>query len=505
MHTPLPLSVATPTTGTSVEFSQLRILFATSECAPLVKTGGLGDVSAALPAALKSLGVDVRIVLPGYRTVLAQLTHCHEIARLPAMADFPQSRLLEADPLSNVPLYALDCPQLYDRDGGPYQDASGRDWGDNALRFGLLSRVAALLASAASPLQWKPDVVHCNDWQTGLAPIYLRYFEGARAQTLQTIHNLAYQGIFEPELVAALGLPPACFTPEGVEYYGKLSFLKSGLQCASAITTVSPTYALEVQSEALGFGLQGLLAARRDSLHGILNGIDTALWNPATDPAIPSRYDAATLPAKQLNKSALQQRLGLAASSSIPLFAVVSRLTAQKGVDWLLEIAPQLLALPAQLAVLGSGEAQLESGFRALAHAHPESVSTSIGFDESLAHLIEAGADAFLMPSRFEPCGMNQMYSQRYGTPPLVRATGGLADTVIDCNPATLADGSASGFVFHEASAPALLATIRRAAATWSGGGNWRALQRNGMARDFGWEASAKRYAAIYAQLAAKR
>ncbi|MFH1043730.1 MAG: glycogen synthase GlgA, partial [Pseudomonadota bacterium] len=358
---------------------------------------------------------------------------------------------------------------------------------------------------APTPLDWQPEVVHCNDWQTGLAPIYLRYAAGARAATLQTIHNLAYQGIFEPQMVAALGLPPECFTPDGAEYYGKLSFLKSGLQCAGAITTVSPTYAIEIQSEALGFGLQGLLAARRDSLSGILNGIDTRLWNPATDPSIACRYDAATLAAKGVNKRALQRRLGLAPSPSVPLFAAVSRLTAQKGLDWLLEIAPQVLSLPAQLALLGSGEPKLEHGFRALAHRHPGKVSTTIGFDEPLAHLIEAGADAFLMPSRFEPCGMNQMYSQRYGTPPVARATGGLADTVVDYNPATLADGSASGFLFHEAGARALLAAVRRAAGVWRDNARWRMLQRNGMARDFGWETSARRYAAIYARLAKQR
>jgi starch synthase len=490
---------------TAVTSSQLRILFATSECAPLVKTGGLGDVSAAFPAALKTLGLDARILLPGYRPVLAQLPDCREVARFAATADFPAARLLQGQTPPGVPLLALDCPELYERAGGPYQNEAGSDWTDNALRFGLLSRVAALLGSADSPLRWQPDVVHCNDWQTGLAPAYLRYAAGARAATLQTIHNLAYQGIFEPQFVAALGLPPECFTPDGVEYYGKLSFLKSGLQFADAITTVSPTYALEIQSEPLGFGLQELLAERRDCLSGILNGIDTGLWNPATDPLIAGRYDADTLAAKAVNKSALQRRLGLAPTPAMPLFAVVSRLTAQKGLDWLLAIAPQVLALPAQLAILGGGEPQLERSFRALAHSHTGQVSTTIGFDEALAHLIEAGADAFLMPSRFEPCGMNQMYSQRYGTPPITRATGGLVDTVVDCSATTLADGSASGFVFHDASAGALLAAVERAAGTWRDKASWRALQRNGMARDFGWETSARHYAAIYARLAKKR
>jgi len=489
---------------TATQAGPLRILFATSECAPLVKTGGLGDVSAALPAALARLGVDVRILLPGYRQVLEQLPERHEIARLAASADFPVSRLLQGRMAPGVPLFVLDCPELYDRPGGPYQNEAGSDWSDNALRFGLLSRVAALLGSADSPLDWRPQVVHCNEWQTGLAPAYLRYAAGARAASLQTIHNLAFQGIFEPALVGAFGLPPECFTPDGAEYYGKLSFLKAGLQFADAITTVSPGYALEIQGEALGFGLHGVLAARKDRLYGILNGIDTGLWNPASDPLIACHYTAATLAAKAGNKSALQRRLGLAPSPAVQLFAVVSRFTEQKGLDWLIEIAPQFLALPAQLAILGSGDPQLEHSFLALAQSDPRQVSTNIGFDEPLAHLIEAGADAFLMPSRFEPCGMNQMYSQRYGTPPIVRATGGLADTVVDCTAATLADGSASGFVFQEPGPAALLDAVTRAARAWRDGTTWRALQRNGMARDFGWDASARRYAEIYARLAKK-
>ncbi|TSA17205.1 MAG: glycogen synthase GlgA [Betaproteobacteria bacterium] len=393
------------------------MLFATSECAPMIKTGGLADVSAALPAALKALGLDIRILLPGYRQVLAQLPACSEIARIAPLADLPPARLLESKTAASVPLLVLDCPALYDRPGGPYQDEAGRDWNDNALRFGLLSRVAALLGGADTPLDWLPQVLHCNEWQTGLAPAYLRYAAGARATTLLTVHNLAFQGIFEPGLVAALGLPPDCFNPDGVEYYGKLSYLKAGLQLADAITTVSPGYAREIQGEALGFGLHGLLAARKDSLHGILNGIDTTLWNPATDPLIPCRFSAKTLANKAGNKQALQRRLGLADTPAVPLFAVVSRLTEQKGLDWLLAIAPQLLALPAQLALLGGGEPQLERGFAALAQRYPREVSATIGFDETLAHQIEAGADAFLMPSRFEPCGMNPVPYTRL-TPP---------------------------------------------------------------------------------------
>ena len=495
----------TANSDTAVYPGPLRILFATPECAPFVKTGGLADVSASLPAAVRALGPDIKMLLPGYREVLAQLPDCSELARIAPRAAFPAARLLQGQMASGVPLYLLDCPEFYDREGGPYQTGAGSDWTDNALRFGLLSRVAALLGSASSPLDWRAQVVHCNEWQTGLAPAYLRYAAGARATTLQTIHNLAFQGIFGAEFVAALGLPPDCFSPEGVEYYGKLSFLKAGLQLADAITTVSPGYALEIQGETLGFGLHGLLAARKDSLSGILNGIDTALWNPATDPLIASRYAADTLALKAGNKRALQRHLGLTATPELPLFAVVSRLTEQKGLDWLLAIAPPMLALPAQLVLLGGGDAELERSFLALAQSLPQQVSTTIGFDETLAHLIEAGADVFLMPSRFEPCGMNQMYSQRYGTPPIVRATGGLADTVIDCTPSTLGDGSASGFVFREPSAAALLAAIQRAADAWRDSATWRKLQQNGMARDFGWDASARRYAEIYARLANAR
>lgn len=493
------------TSDSTTNPNRLRVLFATSECAPLVKTGGLADVSAALPAALVALGADVRILLPGYRQVLAQLPRCREIARFDPAAQLPGARLLQAQTEAGVSLMVLDCPDMYDRDGGPYQTSAGNDWSDNALRFGLLSRIAALLASAASPLDWRPQLLHCNEWQTGLAPAYLGYMGGAKAATLLTIHNLAFQGIFEPELVAKLGLPDHSFGPAGVEYYGKLSFLKAGLQFADAITTVSPSYAREIQGEALGFGLHGLLGARKDRLYGILNGIDTGVWNPATDPLIDCRYGADTLASKALNKRALRQRLGLATAPEVPLFAVVSRLTEQKGLDWLLEITPRLLELPVQLALLGGGDAKLERGFLELAQSHPSKVSVTIGFDETLAHQIEAGADAFLMPSRFEPCGMNQMYSQRYGTPPVVRATGGLADTVIDCTPATLADGSASGFVFHESSANALLAAVERAAVTWRERATWQTLQRNGMARNFGWDASARRYAEVYAGLASGR
>ncbi len=480
----------------------MRILFVTAECAPLVKTGGLGDVSASLPAALARLGIDIRILLPGYTQVLDALPDATRIATVAARRSFPSAAILAASGPHGVPLLVLDCPSFYRRAGGPYQDPQGRDWPDNALRFGLLSRIAADLGCEASPLDWRPEVLHCNEWQTGLAPVYLAYAQGARAASLITIHNLAFQGIFEPDYLPELDLPASSFSIDGLEYYGKISFLKGGLRYADAITTVSPTYAEEIQSDPLGFGFHGLLAARREALTGILNGIDTELWNPATDALIPFRYDPRTLDAKHWNKRALQNALGLAAEDAVPLFGAVSRLAHQKGSDLLIEIAPRLVALPAQLAVQGVGDAETQRMLVSLAAQYPGRIAVRIGFNEPLAHLIEAGADGFLMPSRFEPCGMNQMFSQRYGTPPVARATGGLIDSVVDCNPRTLADETATGFLFREPRAADFLAAVERATAAYRDPPTWKALQRAGMARNFGWDASAAKYAEIYGRIA---
>jgi starch synthase len=480
----------------------LRILFATPECAPWVKTGGLADVSAALPAALEALGHDVRVLLPGYPPVLAAAAHRRPVATIPGRAALPASTLLEAPLPSGVPALVVECAALYDRPGGPYQDDDARDWPDNALRFGLLAHVAAVLAGAASPLDWRPQVLQCNDWQTALAPAYLHFAEGARAATVMGVHNLAFQGLFAPEEAARVGLPAAAYGIEGAEFFGRLSLLKAGLAYADAITTVSPTYAREIQAEPLGFGLQGLLAARAGRLRGIANGIDTAEWDPATDRWIAQRYDQDRLTAKAFNKEALQERVGLPVENTVPLLGMVSRLTQQKGVDLVLEIARELAALPAQLVVLGAGEPALEAALRAAAAANPRSIAARIGFDEPLAHLIEAGADLFLMPSRFEPCGLNQMYSQRYGTPPVARATGGLVDTIVDCTEATLADATATGFLFGEATPLALLEAVERALVVYRDAKRWRQVQRAGMARDFGWAAAARQYAALYGELA---
>jgi starch synthase len=477
--------------------AKLKVLFATSEAAPLVKTGGLGDVSGALPAALRAIGMDVRVLLPGYGQVIAQLAQHKVLAAFDNLPGFPSARLLSGKMANGVPLLVLDCPSLYQREGGPYQDAKGHDWVDNPQRFGLLSKIAAVLGSSASPLDWHPDLVHCNDWQTGLTPAYLRFAQGA-APSVFTIHNMAFQGNFAPATVQELRLPLSCFGIDGVEFYGNMSFLKAGLFYANHITTVSPNYAKEIQQAALGFGMQGLLATRGGDLTGILNGIDTDEWNPATDKYLVKKFSAARMTGKADNKKFLQNKLGLDVAPDVPLLGVISRFTHQKGLDLLLEIAPHLIGLPAQLAILGSGEAQMQQAARNLSHLYPGKVGVNIGFSEELSHQIEAGADMFIMPSRFEPCGLNQLYSQCYGTPPVVHATGGLLDSVVDCTAETLKGGSASGFVFKGMNTENLFTTIQRATDLYHDQRKWKILRRNCMAKNFSWKASAEAYRAVY-------
>ena len=477
--------------------AELKVLFATSEVSPLIKTGGLADVSAALPAALRAIGVDVCVLVPGYSQVMSQLVPHAVVANFDGLLGVPSARLLSAKMSNDVPVLVLDCPSLYQRSGGPYQDASGHDWLDNAQRFGLLSKMAAVLGSSASPLEWHPDVVHCNDWQTALTPAYLHFAPGA-VRSVLTVHNLAFQGIFPAAALEELGLPPSCFNINGVEFFGNLSFLKAGLFYADHITTVSPNYAKEIQLKTLGFGLQGLLTTRRDDLTGILNGIDTEEWNPANDKYLTLTYSSAHMAGKVANKEALQRKLGLDIEPDVPLLGVVSRFTAQKGLDMLLEIAPLLTELPVQLVMLGSGDVQMQKTARVLAERYSGKIAVIIGFDEGLSHQIEAGADMFVMPSRFEPCGLNQMYSQRYGTPPIVHATGGLVDSVVDCTAATLKDGTASGFVFSGMTAENLYATLQRALGLYHQSGKWEALCQNCMAKNFGWQKSAEAYREIY-------
>jgi starch synthase len=481
----------------------IRALFITPELSPLVKSGGLADVSAALPRALRDLAIDCRVLVPAYPAIREALSAARDVAVVEPLATLPAATLTRGT-LAGMPLFAVRCDQLYGRDGTAYQDDQGRDWPDNARRFALLSYVAALLGSDACPIRWRPQVLHCNDWPAGLVPAYSHFGSGRRAAALFALHNLAYQGNVDPDLVTALGLPATCFDMNGVEFHGRFSFLKAGLYYSDHIVTVSPTYAAEIQTEISGHGLHGLLHSRRDQLSGILNGIDDETWNPATDPYIVQRYTRRSLSRKLANKIDLQRRLGLTVEPDVPLFGMVGRLVPQKGIDLVLDVLPELMKLPAQLAVVGTGEPSIELALRAAAAANPRSVGLSIGFDEAMAHRIEAGADFFLMPSRREPCGLNQMYSQRYGTPPIVHAVGGLADSVVDCTPRSMASRTATGFTFAPFDRQQFLAAIEAAYEVYCRGGNlYRRLQLNDMATDFGWDTSAKQYEELYERLAA--
>ncbi len=474
-----------------------RILFATSEVHPLVKTGGLADVSASLPAALQELKQDVRLLIPGYNQVLDGLGAKKMVASFSIFPGQPEVRLLSAKMMdTDVPVYVLDAPQYFCRVAGPYQYHLGGDWPDNPMRFGMLSKVAAMLGSADSPIDWQAELVHCNDWQTGLAPAYLQLGKSAHAKSVMAVHNIAFQGNFDRTWLKPLDLPQSAFTMHGVEFHGNLSFLKSGLQYADRIVTVSPTYAHEIQATEMGYGMQGLLTVRKADVSGILNGIDENEWDAATDKHLAVRYDEHDLSLKTKGKLALQQRLGLEVNEQIPLLGVVSRLTYQKGLDMLLECLPTLLESGVQLAVLGSGVAELERRYQQLAQRYAGRVSVTIGFDEALSHQIMAGADIFLMPSRFEPCGLNQMYGMRYGTPPVVRRTGGLADSVIN---ASLEGGT--GFVFDEPGAAALQQTIKWAIECYRDPNTFRRIQLNGMHRDVGWRHSAQLYLDLYSSI----
>lgn len=481
---------------------KLTVLFVTSEVAPLIKTGGLADVSASLPVALMHSGVDIRVLVPGYPAVIEGIKSKGRLTSFPSIGELPQCQLLAGKLPNGVPALIVDST-LFNRPGGPYHDAAGKDWFDNDLRFGLLSYLGAVLSSSASPIAWRPKVVHCNDWQSGLTPAYLQFIKGDKARCMMTIHNLAYQGIFPPSAVSRLGLPPSCFQPDGVEYYGNMSFLKAGLHYSSRITTVSPSYAREIQQEELGFGMQGLLQHRSDQITGILNGIDTDAWDPEGDPYIERYFNAARLPAKVDNKRALQKRMGLASEHEMPIIGMIGRLTYQKGTDVFLAAAEELANSPAQLAILGSGDSGMQDALQDLARSRPGHVAVQIGYDEGLAHQIEAGADLFLMPSRFEPCGLNQMYSQRYGTVPVVNATGGLKDSVVDASPEAISDKTATGFLFNGVTREALVGATKRALTTYKNKKVWRQIQKAGMVKDFSWEASAARYIELYRNLAA--
>jgi starch synthase len=475
--------------------SSLEILSVASEIYPLIKTGGLADVVGALPSALQREGITVRTLVPGYPAVLNALEAAERLHDFDNLFG-GEARLLAAR-ASGLDLIVLDAPHLFQRRGSPYLGPDNRDWPDNAQRFGALGFVAALIGRGLLP-DFVPDVVHAHDWQAGLAAAYLHFGGMPRPRVVATVHNIAFQGIFPANLLEPLGLPPEAFTIDGVEYHGQISYLKAGLQFADRITTVSPTYALEIQTREGGMGLDGLLRARSNVVSGILNGIDETVWDPARDEHLASPFDRRNVAQRAANKAALQARLGLAQDPDALLFGVVSRLTEQKGLDLLLGALPALPGHGAQLALLGTGNHDLESGFRAATAVYPGRVGVVLGFDEALAHQIQGGCDALLVPSRFEPCGLTQLCALRYGAVPVVARVGGLADTIIDANEMALAAGIATGIQFAPVTPLMLSAALGRTAALWSDQTTWRQLQQNGMKADVGWARPARHYAELY-------
>jgi len=479
----------------------MNLLFVASECAPFVKTGGLADVIGAVPKTLAKLGVRVKVMLPAYPALAGIMAQGKTVLKLENLHGGP-ARVVAAS-AGGLALLLLDAPHLYDRPGAIYAGPDGQDWPDNHLRFGALAQVAAEVAIEGVD-GWKPDIVNAHDWQAGLLPAYLRQSGKPVPPSVLTIHNIAFQGVFGAETLGPLGLSDDLFTPEGMEYWGKLSFLKAGIAFSDKITTVSPTYARELLLPEFGMGLEGILQARRGDLSGILNGIDLDIWNPETDADLPRPFSARALKRKAASKAAVESRFDLTPKPDAPLFCVVSRLTEQKGLDLLLEVLPGLVGRGARLAVLGNGEKTLEAGFIAAAHRFKGAVGTIIGYDESLSHLMQGGCDAILIPSRFEPCGLTQLYGLRYGTLPVVARTGGLADTVIDANDAALVAGCATGVQFAPVTAAALDQAISRICDLYAQPKLWAAMQRRAMRHPVGWAQSAQAYLDLYTSLDGK-
>ena len=478
-----------------IEKIKKKILFVTSEAHPLIKTGGLADVSGSLPKALAELSQDIRLIMPNYQ---ALKTNGPVRFLCTVRIDNRDVNLLETRmPDSQVIVWLVDCAEFFNYPGNPYTDEQGNAWPNNAERFALFCRVAVICAMDRINQDWKADIVHCNDWQTGLVPALLS-LEHDRPATVFTIHNMAYQGIFPADQVVAINLPGQLWHPDGVEFNHMLSFIKGGLVYADRVTTVSPTYALEIQTPEFGYGLEGLLTHRKDVLVGIINGIDMGQWNPETDAYINPKFNATTLTKKTQNKTKLQKKLGLPVNAKVPVVALISRLVEQKGIDMVIDCLPEMMSMSMQFILLGAGEKDFEQQLQELALLHPDKMALTIGYDEGLAHAIEAGADIFLMPSRFEPCGLNQMYSQRYGTIPIVRKTGGLADTVIDAIPETIAQSTATGVVFNEASAGSLMEAIKRTMLLYTNREAWDNMQVDAMKKDFSWQRSAEQYLELY-------
>ena len=478
----------------------MNILSVASEVFPLIKTGGLADVAGALPIALAGHGTRMRTLVPGYPSVMQKLGQAEVVASFDDLLG-AEARIL-ATTLSGLDILVLDAPAFFDRIGGPYTDATGRDFPDNWRRFAALSLAGAEIARGLLP-DWTPDVVHAHDWQAAMTAVYMRYTGLQHIPCVITVHNLAFQGQYGADIFYALRLPYDAFSVDGLEYYGDVGFLKGGLRTAWAVTTVSPTYAAEITTPEYGMGLEGLVNARADDLTGIVNGIDTAVWNPETDPLIARTYTAGTLKQRAANRQALAHRFGLDEDGG-PVFCVISRLTWQKGIDLIAEVADWIVAEGGKLAVLGSGDQALEGALMSAAARHRGRIGIVIGYDEPLSHLMQAGADAILIPSRFEPCGLTQLYGLRYGCVPIVARTGGLADTIIDANEAALSARVATGFQFTPINADGFRQALRRAFAAWREPKTWARIQTQGMKSDVSWENSAARYANLYSSLLSK-
>ena len=476
----------------------LKQLSVASECAPFVKTGGLADVVGALGAVMGAHDVECRVLLPLYRQIAHLAKGAQEVLNAGSLFGGPVRVFAKRD--QDIDLLLIDAPHLYDRPGQIYLAENGLDWPDNHLRFGLLSWLGAEIGRTGIA-GWKPDVVHAHDWQAGLTPVYARQ-NGSTVPCVLTIHNIAFQGNVPATTMGDLHLDPKAFTQDGFEYFGQIGFLKGGLMMADQITTVSPTYARELMTPEFGMGFEGVLAARKADLIGILNGIDITAWDPTSDGALAQTYSSRSLAKKAVNKAAVLDRFGLDADTAAPLFSVISRLTDQKGLDLALQALPTILDKGARFVLVGSGDPALEQGFKDLAICYPDRVGIEIGFDEDLAHLMQAGADATLVPSRFEPCGLTQLCAMRYGTLPIVSVTGGLADTVIDANEAALAAGCATGFQFAPTTVAKLSDALDRALSVYADTKAWRQIQRNAMKHPVGWDVSAQRMADIYQRLA---
>ncbi|RFB89200.1 starch synthase [Rhizobium leguminosarum bv. trifolii] len=478
----------------------MKVLSVSSEVFPLIKTGGLADVSGALPIALKAFGVETKTLLPGYPAVMKVIRDPVVRLEFPDLLGEPAT-VLEVQH-EGLDLLILDAPAYYDRPGGPYVDPLGKDYPDNWRRFAALSLAASEIAAGLLP-GWRPDLVHTHDWQAALTSVYMRYYPTPELPSVLTIHNIAFQGQFGPEIFPGLRLPAHAFATDSIEYYGTVGYLKGGLQTAHAITTVSPTYADEILTPEFGMGLEGVIASHIDNLHGIVNGIDTDIWNPATDPVVHTHYGPTTLKNREENRRSIAEFFHLD-NDDAPIFCVISRLTWQKGMDIVANVADEIVAMGGKLVVLGSGDAALEGALLASASRHPGSIGVSIGYNEPMSHLMQAGCDAIIIPSRFEPCGLTQLYGLRYGCVPIVARTGGLNDTVIDANHAALAAKVATGIQFSPVTETGMLQAIRRAMHFYADRKLWTQLQKQGMKSDVSWEKSAERYAALYSSLVSK-